>query len=355
MSTSEGDLPLAEQFRRHFVGYGDLYGVLLDAFADDLERGGVTAQICHGHLSAPRADVIHLRLLAGLQRIVLRGDAPALAPFYDRPDDPPPLPDLWRAVEPVVQAHVEELHEALDRAPQTNEVGRSACLLLGLFEAVRRHGVRRIRLLEPGASAGLNLNVDRYRFMGPDWTSGPESPLVIDTDLSAVGVEDFEIVERRGCDLAPVDASTTTGGQYLMSFVWPFDHDRRARLAPALQIAREHPVTVDRAAASSWLAERLSEPRDPGLLTIVWQSITRQYWPQKESAEVDRIIEEARERLPISQVTMEGVPPLEPVGGFQVFRDGPDLRVDGDLIARSGFHGPPIRLLGLRAGEAGTH
>lgn len=338
------DPSLAEQFRAHFVGYGHLYGVLLDVLADDLDAGGATAAICRDRLDAPVADLLHLRLLAGLQRIVLRGEAPVLARFYDRPDETPGPREVWRALAPVLDAHVEELHSALERAPQTNEVGRSACLLLGIFEAVRRHRVRRVRLLEPGASGGLNLNVDHYRFTGPDWSWGPASPLVIDTLAAGIAVEDFEIVERRGCDLAPVDASTDEGARYLMSFVWPFDHDRRVRLAPALQIAREHPVTLDRAPAAEWLSAHVAGPGPADVLTIVWQSITRQYWPAAESAAVDRVVEDARGRMPISQITMEGIPSLDVAGGggFRSELHGPDLRVDGDLIARSGFHGPPI-------------
>ncbi|HEX7738196.1 MAG TPA: DUF2332 family protein, partial [Marmoricola sp.] len=203
------DPSLPEQFRAHFRGYGHVYGVLLDVLADDLDAGGVTAEITRDHLDATRADVIHLRLLAGLQRIVLRGDAPGLAPLFDDPDSPPASGAAWQVLAPVLATHRDELHDALDSPPQTNEVGRSACLLLGIFEAVRRHGLRRVRLLEPGASAGLNLNIDRYRFVGSDWAYGPaDSPLVLDTRAGGVVAEDFAIVSRRGCDLAPVDAAT---------------------------------------------------------------------------------------------------------------------------------------------------
>lgn len=81
----------------------------------------------------------------------------------------------------VVEAHVEELHDALRIVPQTNEVGRSAALLVGLFDLVRACGTERIRLLEVGASAGLNLLVDRFRFEADHWTYGPaDSPVRLD-------------------------------------------------------------------------------------------------------------------------------------------------------------------------------
>jgi hypothetical protein len=69
----------------------------------------------------------------------------------------------------VIAAHLEEMHSALAAAPQTNEVGRSAALLAGLFDLVAASAMRRIRLLELRASAGLNL---RTIF----WLSGTRSP-----------------------------------------------------------------------------------------------------------------------------------------------------------------------------------
>jgi len=72
---------LPEQFRHHFGHRQHLYGVLLDALADDLDAGGVTARLCRGYEEAPRAAAVQLRLLAGIFRIVLRGDAPQLEQF----------------------------------------------------------------------------------------------------------------------------------------------------------------------------------------------------------------------------------------------------------------------------------
>ena len=60
----------------------------------------------------------------------------------------------------VIGTHIEEMHAALAVPPQTNEVGRSAALLAGLFDLVAASGVHRTRLLELGASAGLNLLLD---------------------------------------------------------------------------------------------------------------------------------------------------------------------------------------------------
>lgn len=337
---------LAAQFRGHFGHRQHLYGVLLDHLADDLEAGGPTAEICRGHLDAPRADVVQLRLLAGLYRIVLRGDAPGLLRFYPALGGAADPEGAWPAVRPVLAAHAEELRTALDLPPQTNEPGRAACLAVGTFEAVRRTGLRRIRLLELGASAGVNLLVDRFTVIGPGWRSGPaDSPLVLDTKAAGVAPEAYEIVERRGCDLDPVDAADPEGARYLTSFVWPFHLDRHRRLTAALEIARQHPVVVDRAGASAWLEPQLAEDGDDDVLTVVWQSITEQYWPAEESVAVREIVAEAAARRPVVRVTMEGVPPRSSTPGVSLVDGGPDLSVDGDVIARSMYHGPPITLV----------
>jgi hypothetical protein len=334
---------LADQFRDHAGHHEGVYAALLGVLAEDLDAGGPAATITQAHRDADRGEAVHLRLLAGLHRLVLRGAAPDLERWFADAGTVPDHDALRAALGPVLEAHAAELARGLDLAPQTNEVGRSACLAIGLFEAVRRHRLGRVRLLELGASAGLNLNVDRYRVAGPDWGWGdPASPVVLDTGAPGIRPEDVVVVDRRGCDRAPVDGTDPEQAAYLASFVWPTDRDRLRRLGAALAVLRAHPVPVDRAPASAWLAEHLAGPAEPGVLTVVWQSITRQYWPHAESVAVDRVVAEARQRVPLAHVTMEGVPPQLPPGEFRLAEHGPELRVDGVLLARSHFHGPPV-------------
>ena len=190
---------LAERFRNHFGHTDHLYGALLAGMADDWEVGGVTCEIFSGWEDAPARQFPQLRMLAGLFRIVLRGDAPQLVGFYPCLGGDFDHHDAWAMVRPVLGAHAEELHASLQEAPQTNEPARTAALLVGLAEAVRRTGLRQVRLLEPGASAGLGLLVDHYRFTGDDWVAGPPgSPLVVEGCGAAGFVpEHVEVVERR--------------------------------------------------------------------------------------------------------------------------------------------------------------
>lgn len=338
--------PLPDRLRAHFRHREHLYGVLLDEMADDWEAGGVTRQLFEGWEDAEIRQMPQLRLLAGLFRIVLRGDAPQLVPYYPVLGGDAPPDDAWASVRPVLAAHVEELHDALAEAPQTNEPGRTVALLVGLSEAVRRSGLREVRLLEPGASAGLGLLVDHYRFVGDGWTAGPEgSPLVLE-GCGAAGLdpEPFRVVERRGCDVAPVDVGTAEGDRYLRSFVWPWMHERWARLDRALAVAREHPVNVDRARAADWVREQLETPPPDDVLTVVWHSVTRMYWPVDETESMTAAVDEARARMPVAHVAMETPwAAWESVASRDVPHE-PRVELDGEVLGTCGHHGPPVVL-----------
>jgi hypothetical protein len=332
--------------REHAGDREHLYAVLMRAMADDWEAGGPVREICRGWADAPPGAVVQLRLLAGLFRIVLTGRAPHLVEFYPCLGGSESPAGAWPHVRDVLAAHTDELHEALEVAPQTNEVGRSAALLVGLFEAVRRGGLSKVRLLEPGASAGLNLLVDRFRFVHGDWVFGPAgSPVVLrDFVVGAVEPVEFEIVERRGCDPSPVDPTSTEGQLRLRSFVWPFHVERHARLDAAMQVAAAHPVHVDAGSAGEWLEACLASRPPDDVLTVVWQSITRQYWPAGETARVAEAVEAAAQRYPIARVTMEypkasGSSPLA-----ELVVSGP-TGLAPRRLATVGDHGVPIQML----------
>ena len=336
---------LAERFRSHMGDAPTVYGFAMRGMADDWEAGGVTREVCRGWEDSPTGTMVQLRYLAGVFRIVLRGDAPELAAFYPCLGGERPAKEVWPVMRAVVEGYVAELQAALHVVPQTNEPGRAAVLMLGLFEAVRRHGIRRIRLLEVGASAGLNLHADRFRYAGPGWAWGPpDSPLALATQAPRVVTEDVQIVARRGCDLDPVDPTTAEGGDRLRSFVWPWHVSRHERLSAAIEVARREQaagraVVVDRARAGTWLAEQLSLT-EPDVLTVVWQSITRMYWPPEEAARVDGIIATARRRTPLAHITMEH--PDHVVDGELVHARHAVLAVDGDVLGEVHPHGIPV-------------
>jgi hypothetical protein len=305
-------------------------------------------------------------LLAGVFRLVLTDQAPELVPFYaclgGRAD-----PELaWPVLRSVIARHPAELRAALEVPPQTNEVGRSVALLAGLFDVVAATGVRRIRLLELGASAGLNLHLDRFGFHGAGWDFGDRgSPVTFDDPIDGnVHVVPFAIADRRGCDLHPVDAASPDGRLLLTSFVWPFQVSRHQRLASALQVAGQHPISVDRASAAPWLADQLGRSADEAL-PVVWHSITQLYWPAAEIADMNSIMADYGARQPLAEVAMEfgaGAASIQDKGGdpLEPPQDtGPELHTTvwqpgreprHRRLGTAHHHGPPVRIAALAPG-----
>jgi hypothetical protein len=340
--TFDSGQTLADRFRSHMGHSSSLYGYAMRGMADDWEAGGPTREVCRGWEDSPNGTMVQLRFLAGVFRLVLSGAAPALVPYYPCLGGTLPPDGVWPVMREVVASHVPQLQAALTIVPQTNEPGRAAALLVGIFDAVRASGLRRVRLLEPGASGGLNLHVDRFRYEGPGWAWGPsDSPLVLNTGAEDIVPQAFSVVERRGCDLAPVDAATVEGATHLRSFVWPWQLARHERLAGALAVAAAYPVVVERAEAGEWLERALAQPPDEGVLTVVWQSITRMYWPAAESARVAAAVASARARMPLAHVTMEH-PDHEGAADAE-------LAVDGRVLGVVHPHGIPLWV------PAGTH
>jgi hypothetical protein len=127
--------------------------------------------------------------------------------------------------------------------------------------------------------------------------------------------------------------------------VWPFQVSRHQRLAAALQLAAEHPVVVDRAAASEWLAPVLDATADD-VLPVVWHSITRLYWPPDEVAAVEAVLAAYAEHRPVARVALEfGTgedAPIKPELSSTVWSPGHRLR--HRRLGTAHDHGPPVRL-----------
>ena len=268
-----------------------IYGTLLDRCADDLEAGGPVADVLADHLEHRRRDAVGLRLLAGVHALVLTGEAPELAAFYGSAggrwdgDENGNEDALWGRFRDVLVARGAFVRGWLDRAPQTNEVGRAAALAGGLLHTVTEAALP-IRLVEIGASAGLNLRADHFRIEGDAGRSGPAgSPLVLTDAWHGVMLPDVavEVVERVGVDLAPIDPTTADGGIRLMAFVWPDQTARFERLRGALEVARQVPVELR--AGDAVGAVRDLHLQD-GTWTVLWHSVFRQYLQDEQYAEL---------------------------------------------------------------------
>jgi hypothetical protein len=246
---------------------------------------------------------MHWLVLAGV-------DAP-LAQVY--PPNPSADDALWSAVEDAAQAHGATILARLESPPQTNEVRRSAVLLPGFLEIARRFPGQSLVTSEPGASAGLNMNWDRYRYRLGALTWGePDAAVVLAPDWRGAALPEppaaLTVAEKSACDLNPLDGRSPDDRLRLLSYLWADQTERLALTRAALQMLDRHPVQVERADAIAWLQRRLAVPR-PDAVHVVYHSICWQYFPKDIQAAGEALLRaagaRATERAPVAWLRFE--------------------------------------------------
>ena len=265
-----------------------MYAELLDRMALDSREGGPVSAALAGFAEATVDDAVPLRLMGALHRLVLERAVPELALHYPSVGGRfSGAAAVWPAVLQAMDEHAEQISASLQRFPQTNEVGRAAALAGGLRHIGAVAGPR-VRLLEIGASAGLNLQVDSFAMPG-NW--GPAGSTVVLPDAWQGAVPptgEVQIVDRAGVDLDPVDVSTVEGRLLLTSYVWADQVARFERLRAALHLAGDRPVRVSRGDALAYV--RCLELEE-GVTTVLWHSVFWQYVPVPAQQELQTVID----------------------------------------------------------------
>lgn len=197
------------------------------AAAADLDAGGIVAEVFDG-IPMPPGAVPQLRLLGALHHLVLAGKAPEIAVFYPTAGGDGDPHRAWPAAEAVIRQHADWIRGRLHRIVQTNEVGRSTVLYPALLWLTAQHR-RPIRLLEIGASAGLNLVVDRYGYVtGGQRLGAPSSPVQfyepwnppLPPELTQAAPR-LHVTARAGCDLNPLHPGDPVDRIAILSYIWP--------------------------------------------------------------------------------------------------------------------------------------
>jgi hypothetical protein len=206
---------------------------------------------------------VTLRLAGGLHALVLSGQDRTLAALYP----PNPTVDdeaLWAGLAAALDAHAGAIDRFLDSAPQTNEIARSASLIaVGQMLDDLYH--LPIVLSELGASAGMNLNWDRYAMRLGDRNYGPADAVLTLTPENRGSLPPPaapRVIERRGVDLNPLDVTDPAQVLRLRAYVWPDQTARHDRISRALRLP---PAPLDRGDAAAWLDARLLQPREGAL------------------------------------------------------------------------------------------
>jgi hypothetical protein len=307
-----------------------LYGSLLGVAAADLESGGPTWDLLQGFEVEPGSTVLALRLMGAVHRLVLTGALPELGRHYPSTGGDGDAEAAWPVFRQALVDRRDEIRGLAARGCQTNEVGRSAALLGGFLEVAHRTRLP-LRILEIGASAGLNLLWDRYRYEAPGGAWGDVASPVRFTRSFEVPPpmhRSAHVVERKGCDLNPIDPTSEEGALTLRSLVWADQPARLAQLDGAIRLAAKTPVEVETAAAAEFVERELAVPRRD-VATVVFHSVFMLY----VSAEERLRIEAAIGRANVFELAFE---PAEP--RFEV-------RLNGELMGTSLPHGTEVRWL----------
>ena len=229
------------------------------------------------------------------------------------------------------------------RLTQTNEARRSATLL-PLLTSIEGP----LALLEVGASAGLCLYPDRWRYRFDDTVIGePDAPL-----LSCDPVGHFmapahlpQVIWRAGLDLNPLDVTDADDVRWLEALIWPEQIERREKLREAITIAQEDPALLVAGDLNDDLANLAEKaPRDATL--VVFHSAVLTYvTPEERTRFVNQVM-----ALPGHWISNEGAGVL-PWVTEQVPAGREDTQhrfltaLDGKPVAWSGPHGQSIELL----------
>ena len=250
----------------------------------------------------PGGESVPLRVCAALHALRLE-DRADLADVYP----PHSVGDirLWKAIKHALMTEADFINAFIESPPQTNEVRRSAALIAAGHWLAARFNQPMVTS-ELGASAGLNLNWDRYAMVALGQQLGAPDPILTlhpDWDGPLPPGTTPQVVERAGVDLNPLDPHRDS--LRLRAYLWPDQPDRMALTTAALTPAR----MPDKGDAIDWLEPRLARARD-GYLHLIYHTIAWQYFPPAVQARGAALINaaglRASDTAPLAWLGMEG-------------------------------------------------
>lgn len=311
----------AEQYRRfsdmEARGHSAIYDMLADQIADDAELLALIDQLPVAKRQ-PNLLLGAVRFLGG------------------------PVGD-YQAFRAWTSAEWDQVQQTMrGRLTQTNEPGRCATLL-PLLAALPQP----LALIEVGASAGLCLYPDRYRYR---YDSGPvlgpaDSQVVLDCRTDGpvpLPARLPSVAWRAGIDLNPLDVNSADDVRWLECLVWPEQHERLDRLRGAVQVARAEPAHLVSGDLNQAVGDMVAQV-PAGVTPVVFHSAVLTYLP----TEAQESFAETVRALPGHWISNEG-PRVLPSVGQRLPRPAPEdraafvLALDGQPVAFTGPHGQSL-------------
>lgn len=331
----------ADSLARLWRGYsGKVYGSyspLNSALAGAVARSDellefVRAQPPHGH--DPNM------LMAVIQFLVLGGLDHPISTLYESEPAALEADEIRFLLEDLCRVEADRISPLMaTRRIQTNEVGRTAGLALGLACAAKSIGSP-FALIDAGASAGLNLLLDEYQidFEGAAVLGPVDSPVRIPCqvipDHLPLPVTLPPISARAGLDRDPVDLSDPDNVRWLLACIWP-GTGRQDRARAAMELAGARPSLVRPGDMVTDLPDLIEEMGDgPVVVVTSWSA---GYLVEEDRRVFESVLAGAARRRPVAWVCVDApgvsdcfrpatAPPdgsqIPSVLGLAVFRDG---------------------------------
>lgn len=259
---------------------------------------------------APKADALALRLAGGLHGLARSGLDAELEGFYKAPERSSEanfIPTITAAIE----AHDAFLCPWLGLAPQTNEVARSSAIFAGLSVIASKFQLP-LAVYEMGCSGGLNLQCAKfgYRFNKTDFgDAGSELRLEPKWTGGLPPKVEFEVVSRHGCDLNPLFVTEDEDAAKLVSYLWPDQPGRIARVEAAIDIARSNPPELSQSDASDWVESKFASGGGQSMVRVLYDTIAWNYFPISVKNRIvfhmEAVGAEATDQNPLGWLTFE--------------------------------------------------
>ena len=252
--------------------------------------------------------------------LLLAGPGDRLAEFYPSLAPSPRPPD---EAFPSFRAFCLDRRQAIEallrtRRVQTNEVGRCA-YLYPAFALVAEWSRRPLAIIELGASAGLNLMWDQYRYEYDGETSSGERDATVVIRSTFRGQHRPRVperaplvVERVGVDLEPIDVRDEVQTSWLRALIWPEHRERAALLASALALAQRTSPRVVRGDALACLPELLREARRDAAVCVT-HTHTLNQMTVSARATLSALLNEASRGLLLYRLSAEWLTGIHPL------------------------------------------
>jgi hypothetical protein len=269
-------------------------------------------------------------LLGAVHALLLDGVEHPLREYYPTCVEEPREPDgqVFEQFKTFCLEHEQRIRDIVStRRVQTNEVGRSAVLFPSFAHVARQTRADSLALVEVGASAGLNLYWDRFRYVYDDVCGDPESAVEIRSEIRGetrppLPESPPTVRDRTGIDMNPLSVTDDADAHWLRALVIPDQLDRHERLAAAIDLARADPPTLVAGDVLEVLPDVLADvPEDSAC--CVYSTLTLYQFEDEQRATLREHLRAASHERPIHWLSDDPDSPTgEPRYRHVVFENG---------------------------------